>query len=283
MAATRLSEAQKIELVDRFRGGASSQELADQYGCSANTVSRVVKQALDPDEYERLKGRRGRRGGTAAAAEAPQLELPQPAAGEPEAPAPEAPPLAARAVEESVLEAPDLSEPELEDPELDAEDRPSSWAIDDADDFGDDSEDTSEDDGPEEDGLEEADSQADLFVVVPLAGTSVDDGAPALEARPLEEAVLPGSVFMLVDKTVELEVKPLRDFSDLPPLAEEEQERQALMVYANSRNAKRQCGRTQRVIKVPDTDVFRRTAPYLVRKGITRLVVDGALYSLPGC
>ncbi len=258
MAANRLSEAQKSELVDRFRSGATSQELADQFGCSANTVSRVVKLALDPEEYERLKGRRGRRGGVAAA---PQLELPQATP----------PPVA---LEPAPLELPEERAEEFREPGLDAEDPPSSLAIDDADDFGDDSDDVVDEDGPEEN---------DLFVVVPLAGTSVVDGAPALEARPLEEAVLPGSVFMLVDKTVELEVRPLREFSDLPPLAEEEQERQALMVFANSRNAKRQCGRTQRVIKVPDTDVFRRTAPFLVRQGITRLVVDGALYSLPGC
>ncbi|MFY8149478.1 MAG: hypothetical protein ACOVNL_09730 [Prochlorococcaceae cyanobacterium] len=277
MAATRLSEAQKSELVVRFRGGESSQALADHYGCSANTVSRVVKLALDPEEYERLKGRRSRRSESAplqdsagpadpAAAEvAAQLEIPPAPAvddDEPEQPEPAPHPRSRR---------------ELESEE---EETASHLAIDDAEDFGDDADD-GEDSDDAEDSLE--DEPSDLFVVVPLAGTVVDGDRAPLEPQPLEQAELPGSVFMLVDKTVELEVRPLREFSDLPPLPKEEEERQALMVFANSRNAKRNCGRTQRVIKVPDTDVFLRTAPYLVRKGITRLVVDGALYSLPGC
>jgi hypothetical protein len=277
MAATRLSEAQKSELVVRFRGGESSQALADHYGCSANTVSRVVKLALDPEEYERLKGRRSRRSEST-----PTLEAAEPAVAEVPAQL-EIPPAPAASAEEG-------AEPEPQEPaphprsrrevESEEEESPSHLAIDDAEDFGDDADD-GEDSDDADDSLE--DEASDLFVVVPLAGTVVDGARAPLEPLPLEQAELPGSVFMLVDKTVELEVRPLREFSDLPPLPKEEEERQALMVFANSRNAKRNCGRTQRVIKVPDTDVFLRTAPYLVRKGITRLVVDGALYSLPGC
>jgi len=36
------------------------------------------------------------------------------------------------------------------------------------------------------------------------------------------------------------------------------------------------------VIKVPDLGILERTSPYLVAQGISRLVVEGALYSLPG-
>lgn len=55
------------------------------------------------------------------------------------------------------------------------------------------------------------------------------------------------------------------------------------MLFTNPREAKRQCGRTQRVIPVPEPRLLERTAPYLVSQGITRLVLEGgALYSLPG-
>ena len=88
---------------------------------------------------------------------------------------------------------------------------------------------------------------------------------------------------MLVDKTVELQAKPLREFPELGSLPEEEQELQALMLFTNPRQAKRQCGRIQRVIKVPDSEVLQRRSSYLVAQGITRLVIEGgALYSLPG-
>jgi hypothetical protein len=87
---------------------------------------------------------------------------------------------------------------------------------------------------------------------------------------------------MLVDKTVELQAKPLSEFPELGRLPAEELERQALVVFLNPRQAKRQCGRTQRVIKVPDLKVLELTAPYLLAQGISRVVIEGALYALPG-
>jgi hypothetical protein len=53
------------------------------------------------------------------------------------------------------------------------------------------------------------------------------------------------------------------------------------MLYTNPRQAKRQCGRTQRVIKVPDAGVLERRSSYLVAQGIIRLVVEGgSLFAL---
>jgi hypothetical protein len=236
MAATRLTDSQKIEIVARYRTGEGSAELAEAYGCSTNTVSRVVKAGLEPAEYEQLKQQRNR-----------PLKI------SPELVSPE-------------LVAP---EPELPEPAGDDDD-PAVLAIDDADDFGDDAND-----------LDFADDDlADQFVAVPLL--LVDHvGEPAL-CQPLADAPLPASVYMLVDKTVELQAKPLKDFPELGQLPAGEEERQALMVFANPRQAKRHCGRTQRVIKVPDTRILERTAPYLIAQGISRVVMEGSLYSLPG-
>jgi hypothetical protein len=161
-------------------------------------------------------------------------------------------------------------------------------AIDDADDFADDAGDDSDEEG---DGAEDGDSvlgsygdpregDGQTFVVLPL-GQAIED-RPSLTVQPLEPADLPASVYMLVDKTVELDIKPLKELADLGALPDGEGERQALVVYANPRQAKRYCGRNQRVIKVPDSGVLARTAPYLLSQGVTRLVVEGALYSLPG-
>ena len=241
MAATRLTDSQKIEIVARYRAGEGSAELAEAYGCSTNTVSRVVKAGLEPAEYEQLKQQRNR-----------PLKLSP----------------------ELVASAPEPQEPEPLDPELPEpagdDDDHAVLAIDDADDFGDDAND-----------LDFADDDlADQFVAVPLL--LVDHvGEPAL-CQPLADAPLPASVYMLVDKTVELQAKPLKDFPELGQLPADEEERQALMVFANPRQAKRHCGRTQRVIKVPDTRILERTAPYLIAQGISRVVMEGSLYSLPG-
>ena len=236
MAATRLTDSQKIEIVARYRAGEGSAELAEAYGCSTNTVSRVVKAGLEPAEYEQLKQQRNR-----PLKISPELVSPELVAPEPEPP-----------------------EPAGDD------DDPAVLAIDDADDFGDDAND-----------LDFADDDlADQFVAVPLL--LVDHVGEPAQCQPLADAPLPASVYMLVDKTVELQAKPLKDFPELGQLPAGEEERQALMVFANPRQAKRHCGRTQRVIKVPDTRILERTAPYLIAQGISRVVMEGSLYSLPG-
>ena len=246
MAATRLTDSQKIEIVARYRAGEGSAELAEAYGCSTNTVSRVVKAGLEPAEYEQLKQQRNR----------PLKAVPE------QAPPEQAPP----ELKAAELAAP---EPELPEPAGDDEDH-ALLAIDDADDFGDDAND-----------LDFADDDlADQFVAVPLL--LVDHVGEPAQCQPLADAPLPASVYMLVDKTVELQAKPLKDFPELGQLADGEEERQALMVFANPRQAKRHCGRTQRVIKVPDTRILERTAPYLIAQGISRVVMEGSLYSLPG-
>jgi len=373
MAATRLSDSQKQELVARFRGGEASAALAEAFGCSANTVSRVVRTALDPKDYEALKQQRGRSAGqaaTPAGESSPELPL-APAGSGAEAPgasaldqaqtaypfalsdpegsaastpggslgsseeAQDGPSLALKAL---IARAPQPDPPaagpefgawvnqkvngagEANAPGLGArqpepypeeisntilrkdkiqsqgqDDDPSddqghaALAIDDADDFA---EEAGDDEGDDtEDGSEDGDSfvgrygdsgQGDgqTFVILPL-GQAIED-RPSLTVQPLEPADLPASVYMLVDKTVELDIKPLKELPELGTLPAGEEDRQALVVYANPRQAKRYCGRNQRVIKVPDSGVLARTAPYLLSQGVTRLVVEGALYSLPG-
>ena len=239
MPAPRLNDSQKEELVDRYRQGETAQALAAAFGCSPNTVSRVLKAALDPAEMEAIK--RQSRGRTPAPVAQPENVLFH---GEPE---PDQAPTPAAA----------------------DEDEPTTLAIDDADDFGDDG----LDDSDGENDSDEAD--ADPLVVA--------DPAVVVEAQPLIPGALPASVYMLVDKTVELQPRPLAEFTELGSLPEDEQSLQALMLYTNPRQAKRQCGRTQRVIKVPDAGVLERRSSYLVAQGITRLVVEGgALFALAG-
>ena len=322
MAAARLSDAQREELVSRFRSGASTQELAEAYGCSANTVIRVVKAALPTDLYEQLKRQRSRRSagtgnpadadpGSAASSPGPVAEpLSESAPPDPEAdclsapaaagplPAPDAvatpalthPPETAvdvTAVGEPVADEADAGEPSTSDSR-----RPSGHeaalglAIDDADDF-DSPEDDEEDDGVDagdeelEDGFSAGAPHGETFVEVPIAFTAALD-SPLTTARPWASDAMPASAYMLVDKTVELQARPLGEIAELGRLDPAELELQALVLYSNQRQAKRLCGRNQRVIKVPDLTVFELTAPRLLQQGIRRVVLEGALYALPG-
>ena len=250
MPAPRLNDSQKEELVVRYRQGETAQALAVAFGCSPNTVSRVLKAALDPGEMEAIK--RQSRGRTPAPVADPL----------PEVVADPAPAVPVELAFTGAAEADQTPASSTAD-----EEEPTTLAIDDADDFGDDGLDDSEGDDDTDD------TDADPLVVA--------DPVVVLEAKPLIPGALPASVYMLVDKTVELQPRPLADFTELGSLPEEEQALQALMLYTNPRQAKRQCGRTQRVIKVPDAGVLERRSSYLVAQGITRLVVEGgSLFAL---
>ena len=62
MAASRLSDSQKSELVERYRAGDATASLAKAYGCSPNTVTRTVKTLLSETDYAAVKASRVQRG-----------------------------------------------------------------------------------------------------------------------------------------------------------------------------------------------------------------------------
>ena len=256
MAPARLSDSQKQELVSQFKAGETAAALAEAFGCSPNTVSRTVKALLSPQEYDSLKQKRS---GRSAAAAAAKEDEPKPAAAAKTEAAPEAP------SPEAALEA---------DEPLEGS---SSLALDDADDFG------ADDSDEELDELSDDDSAVETFVAIaPLPGLGViDSGAPCV-SKPLVDGSLPSTVYLLVDREVELKGTPVKNFSELGAVADTEMEQQAIALFSNPRQAKRQCGRSQRVIKVPDSGVFGRTAPFILAQGISRIVLEGSLYAIPG-
>ena len=274
MAARRLSDSEKQDLVGRYKAGESTAALAEAFGCSSNTVSRTVKALLPPEAYAALKASR-QKGGTVVAVAQPLLEIP---------------PLEVSPLEVSPLEvAPnsstdaepistvDASSEEDHKPESSvgefSSDESSTLALDDAADFAEESDDQGS-------GVEQP-VPMDVFTeLVPLIGVAGLSGSAPIETQPLSPGVLPGSVYMLVDKVVELDARPLRDFPELGALDSVDQDRQGLFLFSNPRAAKRQCGRSQRVIKVPDTTVFERTSSYLLKRGITRLVMEGTVVAL---
>ena len=259
MAPARLSDSQKQELVSQFKAGVASAALAEAFGCSPNTVSRVVKALLSPEEYASLKQKRSSRSAVATAA-----------AVEDDKPKAETQPPASQPTSEPVAPGAELEADEL----LDGS---SSLALDDADDFG------ADDSDEELDELSDDDSAAETFVAIaPLPGLGVIDSGDPCTSKPLVDGSLPATVYLLVDRDVELKGTPVKDFNELGTVAATEMEQQAIAIFSNPRQAKRQCGRSQRVIKVPDSGVFGRTAPFILAQGISRIVLEGSLYAIPG-
>jgi transposase-like protein len=102
-----------------------------------------------------------------------------------------------------------------------------------------------------------------------------------MRIRPFHEAALPRVCYLVIDRAAELVAPPLREFAELGSLTAQEADIKTLPVFDNHRVAKRfSNSRTQRVIKVPDSQVVNKTVQYLVAKGITRMLLDGQVYSL---
>jgi hypothetical protein len=101
-----------------------------------------------------------------------------------------------------------------------------------------------------------------------------------IQVLPLSAAHLPKTCYLVIDRAAELITRPLKDFADLGKIPQEEFQQKTLPVFDNHRVARRFSNRSQRVIKVPDSRVLQKTRTYLYAKGITRLLLDGQIYSL---
>jgi len=105
-------------------------------------------------------------------------------------------------------------------------------------------------------------------------------GKATVQIRPLAEASLPRVCYLVIDRSAELIAKPLQDFADLGSIPQEEIEQKTLPVFDNHRVAKRFSHRREKVIKVPDSEMLKKTSRYLCAKGITRLLIEGQIYSV---
>jgi transposase-like protein len=101
-----------------------------------------------------------------------------------------------------------------------------------------------------------------------------------IKILPLSTASFPKTCYLVVDRSAELITRPLEDFADLGTIPQGEVEQRTLPVFDNHRVAKRFSHRRERVIKIPDGYMLKKTSHYLQAKGITRLLMDGQVYSL---
>ena len=96
----------------------------------------------------------------------------------------------------------------------------------------------------------------------------------------ISDVTFPKNVFMIVDKKVELEIKSLKDYPKWQFLSQSELKRKTIEIYLDLKTAKSFCNNEQKVIKVPNTDVFKIVAPILLSRGISRIVSSDQLIAL---
>lgn len=139
-------------------------------------------------------------------------------------------------------------------------------------DMEDEIEDIEEDEEAEED-FEDEEIEKKLIVSNPMAESQ-------LQVLPLENATFPKVCYLVIDRYAELVTKPLKDFGHLGKIPGSEILQLTLPIFDNHKVAKRFCDRKGKVIKVPDGKMLQKTSIYLKAKGISRILIDGKIYSL---
>ena len=101
-----------------------------------------------------------------------------------------------------------------------------------------------------------------------------------LASEPLIEAKLPEVVYMLVDKNIELIPKMLKDYPQWSFLPQQDLNRMSLEIFDDHKYAKKLCTKNQKLIKVPNPNVFLIASNSLKSKGITRIIFNNLLLAL---
>ena len=119
-----------------------------------------------------------------------------------------------------------------------------------------------------------------FFEIAPINYEIDNSSRKELSSVPISEVDFPKVVYMIVDKKIELEIKLLKDFPEWEFLPHDDLSRKTIEIFFDLNIARRTCNKEQKVIKVPNTDVFKIAAPFLIAKGITRIVCSENLISL---
>ena len=122
--------------------------------------------------------------------------------------------------------------------------------------------------------------ETDFYELQPIDFQFDEENQKDLSSVPLDNIDLPTTVFMIVDKNIELETKLLRDYPSWQFLPEEDLNRQTIEIFFDIKVAKRNCNKDKKVIKVPNTNVFRLVAPLLLSRGISRIVSEEQLITI---
>ena len=119
-----------------------------------------------------------------------------------------------------------------------------------------------------------------FFEIAPLDYKIDNSSREELSSVPISEVQLPKVVYMIVDKKIELDIKLLKDFPEWEFLPHQDLNRKTIEIFFDLNLAKRSCNKEQKVLKIPNTDVFRIAAPFLIAKGISRIVCEENLIAL---
>ena len=119
-----------------------------------------------------------------------------------------------------------------------------------------------------------------FYEIAPIKHNIDENFQKDLSSLPIESVELPSVVYMIVDKQIDLCSRPLREYPDWHFLPEEDLDRLTLEIFSDQKYAKKSCTKNQKLIKVPNPNVFLLASTPLKKKGISRIIFDKLLLSL---
>ena len=272
MISRRLTKTQKAEILEAYREGDNTNVLAEKYHCTPNTINRTVKTLLSEYEYTLLKKKRSKNSNKKdklvdnEKVKQKEEDLEQASL--------------LISCNEKVKEE-DQYVKVNEESYSHGVDQVASLDIEEADEFVEDQYSVNQKIKDHDKDKNNQNFDENFEEIAPLvSGFDFDLKKQKSDFEILDYECLPESVYMIVDKKVELELQLISDLPEWSFLPEEELQRKAILLFANQRSAKRICSRSQRVIKIPNTSIFKLSKSYLISKGITRLILEDSIIGL---
>ena len=127
---------------------------------------------------------------------------------------------------------------------------------------------------------EELNEINDFIEITPLNFNIDTEPQKDLTSIDIKSFNFPKIVYLIVNKKIELDIKLLKDYPEWQFLSVDDLEREIIEIFFDIKSAKRACNKEQKVIKVPNPEVFRIVAPILISRGITRIISEDKLIAL---
>jgi len=135
-------------------------------------------------------------------------------------------------------------------------------------------------DGNEGEKSSKAQNDENFFEIPPLNETYDFGVRKDFASKPLKDFELPENIFLIVNTSIDLEIFSIRDFPEYSFLSETDQNRKIIKLFSDKKSANSFCNKNQKIIKVPNGNIFFLASSFLKDKGITRIIYDDNLLSL---
>lgn len=124
------------------------------------------------------------------------------------------------------------------------------------------------------------DKEEMFYEIMPLSEEIDFYSRKDLTSKPLKDFNFPDNTFMIVNSNIELEIKYIKDFPEFSFLSEADQICKTIKLFSEKKIASSLCSKNQKVIKVPNGEVFKLSANFLLNKGISKIIFDEILISI---